>query len=161
GPDRPASRTRSPCASSRGRDPCRRGPRTRASGSRACPRAAPGRAPASRPARVAAGRSRARLASAARASTWSGQRPCGRPSLSLPMAADMLFDPAVEAVSREELRVLQEELLRAQVARCADGSELYRAKLASAGADPQEIRTLDDLAGVPVVTKEELREDQR
>jgi phenylacetate-CoA ligase len=77
------------------------------------------------------------------------------------MAADRLFDPAVEAVSRDELRARQEALLRAQVTRCAEGSELYRAKLASVGAEPHEVRTLDDLARVPVVTKEELREDQR
>jgi phenylacetate-CoA ligase len=77
------------------------------------------------------------------------------------MASDRLFDPAVEAMSRDELRTLQELSLRAQVKRCAEHSELFRTKLASVGAEPEEIRTLDDLARVPVVTKEELREDQR
>ena len=77
------------------------------------------------------------------------------------MPADTLFDAAVEAVSRDELRARQEQLLRAQVARCAGASSLYRAKLASVGTEPDEIRTLEDLARVPVVTKEELREDQR
>ena len=77
------------------------------------------------------------------------------------MAADRLFDVAVEAASRDELRTRQERLLGAQITRCAENSALYRAKLAAVDADLAEIRTLEDLARVPVVTKEELREDQR
>lgn len=77
------------------------------------------------------------------------------------MPGDTLFDPAVEAAPRDELRARQEELLRGQVERCAAASSLYRAKLASVGAEPGDVRTLDALARIPVVTKEELREDQR
>jgi phenylacetate-CoA ligase len=72
-----------------------------------------------------------------------------------------MLEPAIEALGREELRGLQEDLLRRQVERCAAASGLYREKLAAAGAEPGDIRTLADLARVPVVTKEELREDQR
>jgi phenylacetate-CoA ligase len=72
-----------------------------------------------------------------------------------------LLDPGIETLGREELRSLQEELLRRQIARCAAASPLYRSKLDSVGAEPSDIRTLADLAHLPVVTKEELREDQR
>jgi phenylacetate-CoA ligase len=77
------------------------------------------------------------------------------------MARESMLEPAVEALSRDELRVLQEVLLAAQIERCAGSSALYRAKLESVGAEVGDIRTLDDLARLPVVTKEELREDQR
>ena len=77
------------------------------------------------------------------------------------MPHERLLEPAVEAISRDELRARQEELLRRQVARCAAASSLYGAKLASVGAEASDVRTLDDLSRLPVVTKEELREDQR
>jgi phenylacetate-CoA ligase len=77
------------------------------------------------------------------------------------MARGRMLEPAIEALGREKLTVLQEELLRPQIARCVASSGLYRAKLESVGAEPGDLRALDDLARLPVVTKEELREDQR
>jgi phenylacetate-CoA ligase len=76
------------------------------------------------------------------------------------MAAKAMLEPAVETMGRDELRAVQERLLRGQIDRCFAASELYRAKLESVGAEPGDVRTLDDLARLPVVTKEELREDQ-
>lgn len=70
------------------------------------------------------------------------------------------YEPELETMSREELRVLQETLLRRQVERCYAGSALYRSKLDAVGAEPGDVRGLDELARLPVVTKEELREDQ-
>jgi phenylacetate-CoA ligase len=67
---------------------------------------------------------------------------------------------AVESVSRDELFELQSERLRWQVERCFASSTLYRRKLEEAGAEPGDIRSPDDLVRLPVVTKEELREDQ-
>jgi phenylacetate-CoA ligase len=74
---------------------------------------------------------------------------------------DRMLEPRIEAMSRDELRALQEQNLRTQVERCTAASALYRAKLQSVGAKPGDVRTLDDLARLPFVTKEELREDQR
>jgi phenylacetate-CoA ligase len=71
-----------------------------------------------------------------------------------------MLEPSIEAMGRGELEALQEGLLRRQIERCAAASELYRDKLASVGAEPGDVRTLADLASLPVVTKEELREDQ-
>lgn len=67
---------------------------------------------------------------------------------------------AVETISRDELFELQSERLRWQVERCFASSTLYRRKLEEAGAEPGDIRSPDDLVRLPVVTKEELREDQ-
>ncbi len=64
-------------------------------------------------------------------------------------------------MSRDELRALQRERLRRQVQRCHDASALYRAKLREAGAEPGDIADLEQLAQLPQVTKDELREDQR
>jgi phenylacetate-CoA ligase len=77
------------------------------------------------------------------------------------MPPGSVLEPAIEAMPRDELRALQEERLLRQIERCAASSALYRSKLEDAGAEPGDIRTLDDLARLPVVTKEELREDQR
>jgi phenylacetate-CoA ligase len=82
-------------------------------------------------------------------------------AVTLAMVLAGMLEPEIEALSRDELRTLQEELLRRQIERCAGSSALYRAKLDSVGAEPGDIRTLDNLAQLPVVTKQELREDQR
>src|SRR5260221_11456144 len=71
-----------------------------------------------------------------------------------------LYEPELETMSRDQLRALQETLLRRQVERCYAASALYRSKLEAVGAQPGDVRGLDDLARLPVVTKEELREDQ-
>jgi phenylacetate-CoA ligase len=77
------------------------------------------------------------------------------------MAQGHLLEPVIETMPREELLRLQEERLRRQVVRCAASSALYRSKLEAAGAESGDVRTVDDLARLPIVTKEELREDQR
>lgn len=66
----------------------------------------------------------------------------------------------VEALDPEQLAALQLERLRWQLERCYDRAELYRSKLASVGFAPSDLRSVADLAALPVVTKEELREDQ-
>jgi phenylacetate-coenzyme A ligase PaaK-like adenylate-forming protein len=42
---------------------------------------------------------------------------------------EQMLEPAVEALPRENLTALQEELLARQIARCAAGSPFYREKL--------------------------------
>jgi phenylacetate-CoA ligase len=71
-----------------------------------------------------------------------------------------VWDEPTETISRDALHDLQCRRLRWQVARCHAGSALYRAKLGQAGAEPDDIREPQDLARLPVVTKEELRADQ-
>lgn len=65
----------------------------------------------------------------------------------------------IETMSRDQMRQLQERKLRAAVRR-AHGTAFYRRKLAEAGADPDDIRTLADLARLPLTTKDDLRRSQ-
>ena len=76
------------------------------------------------------------------------------------MGRGQMFEPAIEEASRDELRTLQETRLSAQIARCTASPGIYRSQLDSVGAEPEDIRSLEDLALLPVVTKEELRDDQ-
>lgn len=70
------------------------------------------------------------------------------------------WDESVETLSRDALHELQRERLLRQVARCYEASELYRAKFRQIAAEVGDIQDLDTLGRLPVVTKEELREDQ-
>ena len=69
------------------------------------------------------------------------------------MGRGQMFEPAIEAASRDELRSLQETRLSAQIARCTASPGIYRSQLDSVGAEPDDIRSLEDLARLPVLTK--------
>jgi phenylacetate-CoA ligase len=79
---------------------------------------------------------------------------------SVVVVAGPYWDEAIETVSRDELRALQEERLRRQVDRLHRESPFYRARLEASGAEPGDVRTLEDVARLPIVTKEELRDEQ-
>jgi phenylacetate-CoA ligase len=70
------------------------------------------------------------------------------------------WDEVTETLPCEQLRELQFGRLRWQLTRCYEGSAFYRAKLADAGVTPSDVRSLEDIARLPVVTKDELREEQ-
>lgn len=57
------------------------------------------------------------------------------------------------------MRPLQDERFRWQIRRRLAKSELYVEKFRKAGLKAAHIRTVDDLIHVPVVTKQELREE--
>lgn len=69
------------------------------------------------------------------------------------------FDEAAETRPRDEIRSLQEGLLATIVPYCYQGSLTYRAKLDAAGLKPEDVRTLDDLARIPVTRKSETQGD--
>jgi len=66
----------------------------------------------------------------------------------------VIFEPLCEAMPRERLRDLQTERLRALVAYLRERVPLYRERLSGVG----EIRSLDDLAGLPFTRKSDLRD---
>jgi phenylacetate-CoA ligase len=69
-----------------------------------------------------------------------------------------VWDP-VETISRDELRALQLERLRATVGRVVVGQPLGAGRLADAGvASPEDVGSLDDLARLPFSHKDDLRE---
>ncbi|MGM7648763.1 phenylacetate--CoA ligase family protein [Nocardia sp. JW2] len=65
---------------------------------------------------------------------------------------------AVETLSAQEARRVQDERLREQLAYLATHSAFYQAKFAEHGVDVDKIETVDDLAGLPFTEKQELRD---
>jgi phenylacetate-CoA ligase len=64
---------------------------------------------------------------------------------------------AIETASLDELRALQLERLRWSLRHACDNVPFYRAKFDAAGAHPDQVRSLEDLARFPFTTKEDLR----
>ena len=71
------------------------------------------------------------------------------------------FDREIETMSRKKLEALQLERLRWQITRCYRNSDFYREKFDKASLTPSDIKSLQDMAKIPFVTKEELRDEQR
>lgn len=68
------------------------------------------------------------------------------------------WNRAIETMSREELKRLQERRLRSQIKYVYKNSPFYRRKYKKAGIVPDDIRTIEDLSRLPVTTKDEMRE---
>jgi len=58
----------------------------------------------------------------------------------------------------EVVRARQETALRTMVAHAASTCAFYRERFAAAGLDPRAVRCLDDLAALPIVTKDDIRQ---
>ncbi len=71
-----------------------------------------------------------------------------------------LWNESIEAMPRDELRRLQLNRLRKQVFYNYQSSSYYRQKLDEVGARPEDIKTFDDFARIPVMTKDEHRKAQ-
>jgi phenylacetate-CoA ligase len=69
----------------------------------------------------------------------------------------MMWTPSVEAARRDDLQRLQDERLRATVARAYRAVPFYRERLERAGLRPEDIRTTADLPRIPPTTKDDLR----
>lgn len=67
------------------------------------------------------------------------------------------WDEQAQTLPRPELRLLQEERLRDAVRRAHDGAPFWRRRFEQAGVGPDDVKTLDDLARLPVVRKDDLR----
>jgi phenylacetate-CoA ligase len=65
-----------------------------------------------------------------------------------------------ETMSADERRALILAKLQAQIAYCWERSPFYREKWQRAGFHPDKLKALDDLARIPVLTKDELRHEQ-
>ena len=71
---------------------------------------------------------------------------------------ELAFWDAVETMSRDEMAALQTERLRNCIARVSASVPLYRDRLAAAGVGTGDIRSLDDLRGLPYTAKQDLRD---
>jgi phenylacetate-CoA ligase len=77
------------------------------------------------------------------------------------MNPDEYLDPELETMSPSGVRELQQQKLAKQLDYVFARSAFYQDKLSDAGIRREHLRTLTDLALVPLTTKEELRESQR
>ena len=67
------------------------------------------------------------------------------------------WDEQAQTLPRAELRLLQEERLREAVGRAYAGAPFWRRTMDAAGVGPDDVKTLDDLGRLPLVTKDDLR----
>ena len=68
------------------------------------------------------------------------------------------FQPEIETMPREELRVLQNQRFLAQVRHVWDHVPYYRKKMEEKGVTPEDIQSIDDLHKLPFLCKDDLRE---
>ncbi|MGW1753014.1 phenylacetate--CoA ligase PaaK [Streptomyces mirabilis] len=90
---------------------------------------------------------------AATAGAATGPRPARRGE---PLPQDLLDEG--ERLTREQLRELQLDRLRATLRHAYANVELYRRKFDEAGIKPDDCRSLEDLSRFPFTTKADLRE---
>jgi phenylacetate-CoA ligase len=69
----------------------------------------------------------------------------------------MVYD-SVETASREELRAIQDERLRATVENAYENVDYYRERLDELGVSPDDIDGVDDIGKLPFTTKEDFRD---
>jgi len=77
------------------------------------------------------------------------------------MNPDEYLDPGIETMNPASVRQFQQQELARQLDYVFARSPFYQDKLKAAGIRREHLRTLGDLARVPLTTKEELRESQR
>ncbi|HIE21488.1 MAG TPA: phenylacetate--CoA ligase family protein, partial [Acidimicrobiia bacterium] len=68
------------------------------------------------------------------------------------------FDRQTETMPREELRHVQVHKLAAMLEGIVGRNRFYSEKMHHAGVTPEDIRSLEDLARLPLTTKDELIE---
>lgn len=82
--------------------------------------------------------------------------------LRMPPADQPLYDPEVQTMAPGPLRALQEKRVRRQIERIfTQPIPLFRRHLEAAGVrDPRDVQTLEDLARIPTLNKNHLRESE-
>lgn len=68
------------------------------------------------------------------------------------------WDPRIELMSQEEIRILQERRLRRKVAHAYAHSPFYRRKFDEIGLEPGDIKNLEDISKIPLTNKYEIRD---
>lgn len=71
-----------------------------------------------------------------------------------------LWNEKIETLPRDEIKALQLERLKKQVAYNYENSPFYRSKFEAVGASPEDIRNFEDFAQIPLTTKDEHRRAQ-
>ena len=71
----------------------------------------------------------------------------------------MIWNKSRECLSRQEMKSLQDELLKDLVERVYYNVPFYREKMQKAGLQPDDINGIDDLHRLPFTTKQDLRDN--
>jgi phenylacetate-CoA ligase len=71
----------------------------------------------------------------------------------------MIWNKAMECMSRDDMRAYQSEKLREVVERVYHNVPAYRAKMQAAKLGPEDIRTVDDIVKLPFTVKTDLRDN--
>ena len=74
------------------------------------------------------------------------------------MKKNFYLVPELNQMSQEEIRSYQEKKLSKQLTYCYNSSEFYRRKFDDAGANPQDIQTMEDLRKLPIFM---VKDDER
>ena len=78
----------------------------------------------------------------------------------VPPADQPYWFPAMETMDPEQRSGIILEKIQAQMAWAYEHSGLYQRKWKSAGLKPGDIKSLDDFRKTPIITKQDIREDQ-
>ncbi|MCJ7776321.1 MAG: hypothetical protein MUP08_08035 [Desulfobulbaceae bacterium] len=70
-----------------------------------------------------------------------------------------LWNEKIETLSRDEIRALQLEKLKKQVAYNYENSPFYKNKFEVVGAKPEDIKSFKDFSKIPLMTKDEHRKN--
>ena len=70
----------------------------------------------------------------------------------------LIYNPAIECMSRDELMHMQGERLKKTVRLEYDNVPMYRERMDAAGVKPEDIRTVEDLQYLPFMEKTDLRD---
>lgn len=68
------------------------------------------------------------------------------------------FQPDIETISEDALYALQSERLASTALNCYTNIPFYRKAMDALGIEPGDVRSLDDLGGLPFTTKQDLRD---
>ncbi len=68
------------------------------------------------------------------------------------------YQESIERASREQIRKWQDERLIKQVKHVWDNVAYYRKKMEEKGVSPEDIKSIDDLYKLPLLSKDDLRE---
>ncbi|MDI9538922.1 MAG: phenylacetate--CoA ligase [Bacteroidota bacterium] len=75
------------------------------------------------------------------------------------MATNNIWNPHMETMSRDQMRVVQSERLRDTVERVYYNIPYYRQRMQEMGLAPEDIKSVDDLKHLPFTTKSDIRDN--
>ena len=74
------------------------------------------------------------------------------------MGGNIMFDPAIEKLNKEDLQSLQLERLKKMVKYAYDNVPMYKKRMDEANVEPTRVASLEDYAAIPFTVKDDLRD---